>query len=152
MQIYNMQMAYIKKPEKVSSRSLAQHLQTTHIVLLLIIVHIGNKYMIDWLIDWLNNPNNLMLIAHRVAIIVLDEKLQPNFTKTGKYTILNSLISSMACVISKHESLLSSILNVCQGDLKFTSMQLHQLSDKIGGTIRLKRKHNPPLPCSMLRD
>jgi hypothetical protein len=24
-------------------------------------------------------------------------------------------------------------------------MQLHQLSDKIGGTIRLKRKHNPPL-------
>jgi hypothetical protein len=25
-------------------------------------------------------------------------------------------------------------------------MQLHQLSDKIGGTIRLKRKHNPPPP------
>jgi hypothetical protein len=50
----------------------------------------------------------------------------------------------MECVISKHESLLSSILNVCQGDLKFTSMQLHQLSDKIGGTIRLKPKHNPP--------
>jgi hypothetical protein len=62
-----------------------------------------------------------MLIAHRVAI-VLDEKLKPNFTKTGKYTILNYLISSMECVISKHESLLSSILNVCQGDLKFTSM------------------------------
>jgi hypothetical protein len=61
-----------------------------------------------------------MLIAHRIAI-VLDEKLKPNFTKTGKYTILNYLISSMECVISKHY-LLSSILNVCQGDLKFTSM------------------------------